>query len=76
MEQQEKNNSPIHPSGGIPAFASIALFLVGFYILMPLFGIILSSIPVLKEWRMGAFFIGGSYVAERIYCNLPDDAIS
>lgn len=58
MEQQEKENSPIPSSGGIPAFASIALFLVGFYILMPLFGIILSSISVLKEWRMGAFFIG------------------
>ena len=58
MEQQEKESSPIHSSGGIPAFASIALFLVGFYILIPLFGIILSSIPVLKEWRMGTFFIG------------------
>ncbi|MCM0324089.1 CPBP family intramembrane metalloprotease [Bacteroides fragilis] len=58
MEQQEKENSPIRSSGGIPAFASIALFLVGFYILMPLFRIILSSIPVLKEWRMGTFFIG------------------
>lgn len=33
MEQQEKENSPIRSSGGIPAFASIALFLVGFYIL-------------------------------------------
>ena len=56
MEQQD-HESFFSPKG-IPAFASIIIFLVSFFIVMSLFRSVLNLFSVVRGYGMGYFFIG------------------
>ena len=56
MEQQD-HESFFSPKG-IPAFASIIIFLVSFFIVMSLFHSVLNLFSVVRGYGMGYFFIG------------------
>ena len=55
MEQQD-HESFFSPKG-IPAFASIIIFLVSFFIVMSLFRSVLNLFSVVRGYGMGYFFI-------------------